>query len=193
MTERRYNYLFKNMKTNELELKQTRNLFTKTTTISNVEVDNKFVCYFLEDFDRGLTNEMTIEETDKIKVKKETCIGYGTYEIDVTLSQRFGVWLPLLINTIGFGGIRQHKGNFAGDTEGCQLPGLTKGVDTVKNSTDAFYKLLEIYLIHLTLNSLIAKQLIELHKKGKEGSKEFGEIFTKNRVSGQKIYITITK
>lgn len=192
MTERRYNYLF-NMKTNELQLIQTRNLFTKTSTISDVEIDNEFICYFLEDFDRGLTNQMSESETAKIKVKKETCIGYGTYEIDITLSERFGVWLPLLLRTVGFGGIRQHKGNFAGDTEGCQLPGLIKGVDTVKNSTDAFYKLLFIYLNHLTLNSSIAQQLIELHKKGKSGSKEFGELFTKNRIAGQKIYITITK
>jgi len=178
---------------NELHIIQKRNLFSNTTTISDVEIDGNFICYFLEDKDRGLNNSMELSQVEKIKVKKETCIGYGSYEIDITLSERFGIWLPLLLNTVGFGGIRQHKGNFAGDTEGCQLPGNKKGVDAVSNSTGAFYKLLFIYLNHLTLNTAIAQQLVELHKKGISGSKKFGELFTKNRVAGQKIFITITK
>ncbi len=178
---------------NELHVNQKRNLFSNTTTISDVEIDGKLICYFLEDKDRGLNNSMELAQVQKIKVPKETCIGYGSYEIDITLSQRFGIWLPLLLNTIGFGGIRQHKGNFAGDTEGCQLPGNKKGVDAVSDSTGAFYKLLFIYLNHLTLNTAAAEQLVDLHKAGKAGAEDFGKIFTKNRVAGQKIFIIITK
>lgn len=178
---------------NELHLKQTRNTFTEKTTISDVEIDGKLVCYFLEDKDRGLNNSMELAQVQKIKVKAETCIGYGTYKIDITLSQRFGVWLPLLLNTLGFAGIRQHKGNKAEDTEGCQLPGNFKQYDFVTDSTGAFYKLLFIYLNHLTLNTAISEQLIELHKKGKAGAKEFGDLFIKHRIAGQQIYITIVK
>lgn len=178
---------------NELHVYQKRNLFSDKATISDVEIDGKFICYFLEDKDRDLTNLMELSQVQKIKVAKETCIGYGSYQIDITLSQRFGIWLPLLLNTLGFGGIRQHKGNKSEDTEGCQLPGNKKGVDVVSDSTGAFYKLLFIYLNHLTLNTVVAEQLVELHKKGKTGSEEFGKLFMKNRVDSQKIFITITK
>ncbi len=178
---------------NELHLKQLRNLFTEDSTISTVETDNELICYFLEDCDRGLTSEMNEAETAEIKVKAETCIGYGTYKIDLTLSNRFQIWLPVLLNVVGFAGIRQHKGNKKGDTEGCQLPGLKKGVDCISDSTGGFYKLLYIYLNHLTLDSLVAQQLVALHKEGKIKSKEFGELFNKHRVLGQVIIITISK
>ena len=178
---------------NELILKQTRNVFTEDSAISTVEINNELICYFLEDCDRGLTSSMSVIDTEKIKVKAKTCIGYGTYKIDLTLSNRFGVWLPVLLNVVGFAGIRQHKGNKAEDSEGCQLPGLKKGVNAVSDSAGGFYKLLYIYLNHLTLNSLIAQQLIQLHKEGKFKSKEFGELFNKHRISGQIIIIEITK
>lgn len=178
---------------NILKLEQKRILFTEKSTISDIHINGEMICYFLEDRDRGLCQTMGLEEAKKTKIDKVTCIPYGTYEIDITLSGRFGIWLPLLLNVLDFVGIRQHKGNTDIDTEGCQLPGMTKGVDIVKDSTGAFYKLLFLYMNHLTLNSVIADQLVELHKKGKDGAKEFGELFTKSRIKEQKIFITITK
>lgn len=183
------------MTTNVLELNQKRILFSQKSTISEVYNANtsEFVCYFLEDRDRGLLQSMTLEQAKKIKIDKQTCIPYGKFEIDITLSGRFGVWLPLLLNVLAFGGIRQHKGNTDADTEGCQLPGSKKSVDAVNDSTGAFNKLMLLYLTHLTLNSAVALQLLVLHKKGVDGAKEFGELFTKHRVNGQKIFITIAK
>lgn len=183
------------MTNNILQLNQRRSTFSKKSTISEIYNANThdLVCYFLEDFDRGLLQSMTLEQAKKIKVDKETCIPYGRYEIDITLSARFKVWLPLLLNVLAFGGIRQHKGNTDLDTEGCQLPGNKKGVDAVADSTGAFNKLMLLYLTHLTLNSAVALQLLGLHKKGVEGAKEFGELLAKHRVKGQKIFITITK
>lgn len=181
------------MTSNILQVNKRRCIFSEKSTISEAYINNEFICYFLEDRDRGLLQSMSLEQANKIKVKKETCIPYGTYEIDITLSQRFGVWLPLYLNVLAFGGIREHTGNDSGDTEGCPLPGLKKGVDTVSESTLAFYKLLFLYMNHLTLNTAVAQQLVALHKKKKEGAEEFGKLFTKHRVKGQKILITITK
>jgi len=183
------------MTSNILQLNQRRSIFSQKATISDVynKDTHEMICYFLEDRDRGLLQSMDLEQAKKIKIDKVTCIPYGTYEIDITLSDRFKIWLPLLLNVLAFGGIRQHKGNTNVDTEGCQLPGTKKGVDSVSDSTGAFYKLLTIYLTHLTLNPSVALQLVALHKKGIEGAKEFGELFAKHRVKGQKIIINITK
>ena len=177
----------------ELKFTQTRNRFTELSATSELTLYSKLVCYILEDKDRGLTKSMSEVDTAKIKVKTKTAIGYGTYEIDLTLSQRFGVWLPILNGVVGFSGIRIHKGNSSVDTEGCLLPGMFRSVDKVTNSTDAFYLVLFHILNHLTLNTVLADELCELHKLGKTKSKECGELFTKNRVAGQKIFIEIIK
>lgn len=177
----------------ELKFTQTRNRFTELSTTSELTLDGKLVCYILEDKDRGLTKSMSEADTAKIKVKKETAIGYGTYEIDLTLSPKFGVWFPLVLGVIGFSGIRIHPGLNSNHTEGCLLPGMFRGIDNVTNSKEAFYLILFHILNHLTLNTTLADELCNLHKLGKSKSKEFGELFTKNRVAGQKIFITITK
>lgn len=177
----------------ELTFTQKRNRFSDLSTTSDLTLDGKLVCYILEDKDRGLTKSMSEADTAKIKVKTKTAIGYGTHEIDLTLSHRFGVWLPILNGVVGFSGIRIHKGNSSVDTEGCLLPGMFRSTDSVTNSKEAFYLVLFHILNHLTLNTTLADELCDLHKLGKSNSKEFGELFTKNRVSGQKIFIEIIK
>ena len=69
---------------------------------------------------------MSLEEIKKIKIKGNTCIPYGTYNITITYSPRFKKNLPLLNNVKGFDGIRIHSGNKPQDTEGCLLPGFNK-------------------------------------------------------------------
>lgn len=105
--------------------------------------------YVLEDKDRGLTNDMTLEEINKIKVFGETAIPYGRYKIIISRSVRFSalaskaaghlvdVFLPEILGTKGFAGARIHSGNRPEDTEGCQLPGLIKLTDSVAQSRDA--------------------------------------------------------
>jgi hypothetical protein len=80
------------------------------------------------------------------KVPHETAIPYGRYEVEITYSNRFGRPLPLLMNVIGFEGIRIHSGNSAGDTSGCILPGVRINdemrVGQSRKTFDTIYKLI---------------------------------------------------
>lgn len=99
--------------------------------------------------DRGLDDSMTLDEINKIKKPEITAIPTGRYEIVITKSPRFKRLLPLLLNVKGYAGIRIHPGNVAPDTEGCLLPGTTKGTNVVSNSKNAFdalFKLLQATL-----------------------------------------------
>lgn len=117
MTERRYNYLFKDM---ELTLK--REVFTDESTIGSLSIDGVKFCYILEDKDRGLTDTMPLAEIVATKVYGKTAIPYGRYEIDWTMSARFKKFMPILLNVKGYEGIRIHVGNTQIDTLGCLLP-----------------------------------------------------------------------
>lgn len=93
-------------------------------TISRLYVNGKlFGCNTLEDTDRGLNQEMDLNEIKNKKVYGQTAIPSGSYECVYTYSNRFKKMLPLLLNVKGFGGIRIHSGNSAKDTEGCILIG----------------------------------------------------------------------
>ena len=132
MTERRYNYLFKKM---ELYLK--RETFTEQSTIGKLSIDGQFECFILEDKDRGLHDKMSISEIEAHKVFGKTCIPYGRYEIDWTMSARFKKMMPILLKTPGYSGVRIHTGNSEKDTLGCLLPGKKRANNMVTESTAA--------------------------------------------------------
>ena len=98
-------------------------------------------CYISEDKDRGLTDTMPLAEIVATKVYGKTCIPYGRYEIDWTLSNRFKIFMPILKNVKGYEGIRIHKGNTAIDTLGCLICGTRKKNNMVTESTMATKKL----------------------------------------------------
>ena len=107
----------------------TRKWFTDKSTIGELAVEGEFECYTLEDVVR--------EE----KIKGETAIPAGTYEIAITFSNKFKKYLPLLMNVPNFEGVRIHPGNRPEDTEGCILVGQTKVNDFVGHSVAAFESL----------------------------------------------------
>lgn len=117
-----------------MELKLERKYRNSNYCIDKLYINGKYFSDVLEDPDRGLTDSMTLEEIKKIKIKGNTCIPYGTYNITITYSPRFKKNLPLLNNVKGFDGIRIHSGNKPQDTEGCLLPGFNKVKGQVINS-----------------------------------------------------------
>lgn len=109
-----------------MELRLERKYRSSKYCIDKLYINGKYFSDALEDPDRGLTDSMSLEEIKKIKVKGNTCIPYGTYNITITYSPRFKKNLPLINNVKGFEGIRIHSGNTPQDTEGCLLLGFNK-------------------------------------------------------------------
>lgn len=89
-----------------------RTQYEKDATVGEIYVDGVFECFSLEDQVRAGE-----------KVRGQTAIPTGTYEVMITMSPRFKRRLPLLVNVPGFDGIRIHPGNTHEDTEGCLLVG----------------------------------------------------------------------
>ena len=124
----------------------------KTYTIGKLYVDGVYECDTLEDTDRGLSNNMTIEEIKKKKVYGQTAIQTGTYEINMdVVSPKFKnrSWakpyngkLPRLMNVPGYEGVLIHVGNKPEDTLGCLCVGQNKIKGQVVNSTATFHELM---------------------------------------------------
>ncbi len=115
-----------------MKLFMTRREFSRTTTISTIDVDHQFFGYICEDTDRKL-------EEGGEKVPGKTAIPRGRYQVILDWSNRFKRVLPRLLDVPQFTGVRIHPGNTCEDTEGCLLPGL--GTDfkvSVFNSRAAF-------------------------------------------------------
>lgn len=104
-------------------------------TIGRLYVDGKYICDTLEDVDRGLTQDMSLDEINKKKIKGETAIPTGTYKVVINNSPKFKRNLPRILNVPGFDGILIHRGNTHRDSAGCLLCGENKLVGKVVNST----------------------------------------------------------
>lgn len=124
-----------------MELKLIRKYRKTDYTIGILYINNKYFCEILEDIDRGLKDSMSLEEIKKIKIKDQTCIPYGKYQILMTYSPKYKKIMPLVNNVKGFEGIRIHSGNTNKDTSGCLLPGFNKIKGQVINSRETFNKL----------------------------------------------------
>jgi len=118
-----------------MELQLKRETFTEQSTIGTLSIDGVFECFILEDKDRGLNDTLTLEQISKVKVYGKTCIPYGRYEIEWTMSARFKVFMPILLNVKGYAGIRIHKGNTEIDSLGCLLCGTRKKSNMITEST----------------------------------------------------------
>lgn len=127
-----------------MKIEVIRQEFTDTSTIGEMYIDGKFFAYTLEDIDRGLTQDMPIEEVKRIKVMHKTAIPYGTYKVIVSQSMRLKRVLPLLLNVPGFEGIRIHKGNNSDASSGCILVGSSKAKNFIGNTTVKELQLVEL-------------------------------------------------
>lgn len=123
-------------------------------TIGKLHIDGKYFCDTIEDKDRGLTQEMSLEEIKKRKVYGETAIPRGTYEVTLKVQspkykdrKQYAFckgYVPRLKNVKGYEGVLIHIGNYAKDSLGCILVGENKVKGAVVNSTVWFKKLYEI-------------------------------------------------
>lgn len=140
-----------------MELKVKRVAKKNEYTIGKLYIDGRLFCDTLEDCDRGLTQDMPLEEIQAKKVYGKTAIPKGTYEIDMnTVSPKFkdrswakpyGGKLPRLIGVKGFEGVLLHVGNTASDSSGCLLVGKNSIKGMVTDSTRTFHTLMSKYLL----------------------------------------------
>jgi len=101
---------------------------TATRTFGTMTFPDGYVCQTLEDPVRPAGE----------KIDHETAIPSGTYNVSVTMSQRFGKMLPLISPVPNFSGIRIHSGNTTADTSGCVLVATTRGHhDDIVSSREA--------------------------------------------------------
>lgn len=114
-----------------MELTVKRLTRSAESTIGEMYVNGVFECYTLEDAERAT------------KIYGKTAIPKGRYEVIINWSQRFGQFMPLLLNVPQFEGIRIHAGNSPSATHGCLLVGKTKAVDFIGNSKEAYSALMQ--------------------------------------------------
>lgn len=139
-----------------MELRNKR-FKTPDYCIGKLYINEEYFCDTLEDTDRGLTQDMSLEEIKKIKKAGVTAIPTGRYEIVMNVvSPKYSAdkykkqysfcnaKLPRLLNVPGFEGILIHIGNYPKDTDGCLLVGKNTVKGAVMESTNYFNKLYPI-------------------------------------------------
>lgn len=140
-----------------MKLELMRKWKKDTYTIGQLYVDGKYFCDTLEDKDRGLKQTMSLTDIRLKKVREQTAIPEGTYEIDMdTPSPKFSdmsrysyakicnAKMPRLKNVPGYDGILIHPGNTALETEGCILVGKNKAKGKVLESAATWTRLYEL-------------------------------------------------
>jgi hypothetical protein len=142
-----------------MKLLNVRSIFTANSSIGKLYVDGVFLCYILEPFDRGLSEDMPLVEIQQKKVFAHTAVPTGIYPLTLISGEpivnRFpwirkyypegNFFVPELQNVIGFDAILLHPGNYPKDTEGCSLVGMSiAGADFIGDTPDAFVKLQQV-------------------------------------------------
>lgn len=126
-----------------MKLQLKRIALRDTYTIGKLYVDGVYFCDTLEDKVRDI-NKNGIFDNGEVKVKGETAIPYGKYEVVWAYSPRFKRYTPRLLNVNSFSGVLIHAGNTSKDTDGCILLGQNKAIGKVINSKEFVNKLYPI-------------------------------------------------
>lgn len=126
-------------------------------TIGRLYIDGVAYCDTLEDCDRGLTQDMPLEEIQAKKVYGKTAIPKGIYDIDMnTVSPKFkdrswakpyGGKIPRLMNVPGYEGVLIHPFNTAAESLGCIGCGKNSVKGMITDSTRTFHTLMSKYLL----------------------------------------------
>lgn len=108
-----------------MQLQLIRKFKNDKRTIGELHLNGKFFCHTLEDTIRDIS-----EGKCENKIKGQTAIPAGTYEVVLTFSNRFQKYLPLFLKVPCFEGIRIHGGNTEANSEGCILVGAQTDGET---------------------------------------------------------------
>ena len=120
--------------------------------IGHIYVDGQYCCDSIEDTDRMLDQSMSEKDILKVKVKSQTAIPTGTYNVLMNVvSPKFSLKqyymdickgrVPRLDNVPGYSGILIHCGTNENSSAGCLIVGYNKVKGKVLNSKSAFEKL----------------------------------------------------
>lgn len=114
-----------------LELK--RDVLGDDRTLGKLSIDGNVQFYTVEDTVR----EQPGQDVAQWKEDGITAIPAGSYNVIITMSNRFKRLMPLLENVPGFSGVRIHSGNTEIDTEGCIIVGYGRSSTGVTESRPA--------------------------------------------------------
>ena len=115
-----------------------------TYTIGKLYINGEYFSDTIEDKDRGLSDNWSVEEIKQKKVYCETAIPTGLYKVSITYSPKYKKMMPLIENVKGFEGILIHSGNYAEDSCGCIIVGKNTKVGMVTDSRSTYNKLFKI-------------------------------------------------
>jgi hypothetical protein len=133
-----------------------RFLFEKDCTVGRLYIDGVMQCFTIED------------EIRVVKIKGETAIPYGVYEVGTRYSPKFSptfghemLWVK---NVPGFQYILIHWGNTDDDTDGCLLVGNKIGIinnqTAVLNSKSTYLKIYKIISDYLETGGKVTIEYI---------------------------------
>lgn len=125
-----------------MELKLKRDLLNSKYTLGELFIDGIHFCFTVEDVVRDKNNDGDLDDLDEAKVYGETAIPKGKYKVRLSMSNRFKVVMPEILDVKGFEGIRIHAGNTAIDTHGCIIVGTVRTPNGVGLSRDCFKRLM---------------------------------------------------
>ena len=102
-----------------MKLTIKRTITRNSYTLGELDIDGVYFCDTLEDKDRGLTQNMSVEQIKSMKVPGETAIPKGTYRVTLdVVSPKFSKYpfymqtcegkLPRLIDVKGYEGVLIH-------------------------------------------------------------------------------------
>lgn len=102
-----------------MKLTIKRTITRNSYTLGKLYIDGVYFCDTLEDKDRGLTQNMSVEQIKSMKVPGETAIPKGTYRVTLdVISPKFSKYpfymqtcggkLPRLIDVKGYEGVLIH-------------------------------------------------------------------------------------
>ena len=109
-------------------------------THGTLSKDGAVLCETLED----VVREVPGEPVASWKVKNQTAIPSGTYELTLENSPHFGEDTLTINRVEGFDKIRMHGGNTEADTEGCVLLGTIRTETGIRNCAPAVNAIKEL-------------------------------------------------